>query len=412
MAVDMKRKYANMLVRVGMNVQKGQPVLIEAAQCAWEFADTVAEEAYAAGASKVVIRYLDLRKLKCDALNLPPEEAAKFDPWDGDAYRAMMDGKACTLRLESEYPDMMRDLPDEKAHAVFTRIDGLRNIMRGAMRKNGTQWCIAVVPNPVWAQKVFPGMGSEEALEKFWQTLYGLCYLDAENDPVRVWKERSERRAKVGEKLDSFGIRKLRFTSSNGTDLTVELGEKSFFGMPKAVREQMEKSGRVRFQANIPTEEHCTTPLKYGTNGIVYSTRPLLVGGKMVDGFWIRFENGKAVDCGAEEGEEMLRSVIATDEGSAYLGEVALVEYDSPISRSGLVYYTTLIDENASCHLALGRGFVGADVTEENGVKCPYNQSQVHIDFMFGAPDTDAVATTRDGKTVQIFKNGSYAFPL
>ena len=410
MAVDMKRRYANMLVRVGMNVQKGQYVLIESAQCAWEFADLVAEEAYAAGAARVLIKYLDRHMMKTDALNLSAEDMSRYDPWDGDAYRYMMEHRACTLRLESEYPDLMRDLDDEKAHAVFSRIDGLRNIMRGIMRKNGTQWCIAVAPNREWAQKVFPGMEGDEALEKFWKTVYELCYLDEECDIVSVWKERSERHRAIGEKLDSMDLRKLHFTSSNGTDLTVGLGRQSRFGFPKALREKMEKEGRVPFQPNLPTEEHCTTPLRCETNGIVYSTRPLLMGGKMVDRFWIRFENGRAVDCHAEEGEEMLRSVIATDENSCYLGEVALVEDRSPISRSGLVFYTTLIDENASCHLALGRGFVGPDVTEEDGVKDPYNQSSIHIDFMFGSPDMNVTGITRDGGEVAIFRNGNYAF--
>ena len=410
MAVDMKRKYARMLVNVGMNVQKDQYVLIEAAQEAWEFANIVAEEAYAVGAKNVLIKYLDLHKLKIDALNLSIEDMSKYDPWDGEAYAYMMDHKACTIRLESEYPDLMRDLPDDRAHAVFARIDGLRNIMRGKMRENGTQWCIAVVPNQTWAEKIFPDEDKATVLEKFWNTVYKLCYLDEENDPVETWKALNARRTEIGEKLDSFDLKSLHFTSSNGTDLHIGLGKRSKFGMPKEIREQMEKSGRVRYNPNMPTEERCTTPLRYETNGIVHSTRPLLVGGKMVNNFWIRFENGKAVECHAEEGEDMLRSVIATDENSCYLGEVALVEYHSPISQSGLIFYTTLIDENASCHLALGRGFVSPDVTEEDGVQMPYNQSQIHIDFMFGASDTSVVGTTRDGKEVQIFKDGDYAF--
>ena len=405
MAVDMKRRYANMLVRVGMNVQKGQYVLIESAQCAWEFANLVAAEAYEAGAARVLIRYLDLHALKQDALRLPAEEMARYDPWDGEAYSYMMAHKACTLRLESEYPDLMRDLDDERAHAVFARIDGLRNIMRGEMRKNGTQWCIAVAPNQEWAEKVFPDVDKSEALETFWNTVYRLCYLDEECDIVEVWRKRSERHREIGEKLDALDLESLHFTSSNGTDLTIGLGKRSRFGRPR----RPEAERRPSFQANLPTEEHCTTPLRYKTSGVVHSSRPLLVGGKMVDRFWIRFEEGRAVDCHAEEGEEMLRSIIATDENSCYLGEVALVEYHSPISQSGRVFFTTLIDENASCHLALGRGFVGPDVTEEDGVAMPYNQSQVHIDFMFGMPDTNVVGTTRDGKRVQIFKNGDYA---
>ena len=411
MSVDMKRKYARMLVTVGMNVQKGQTVLVESAQENWWFADMIAEEAYAVGAANVHIHYLDLHKLKLDVLNRSIEEVSAYDPWDGEAYQTMMDKKACTIRLESEYPDLMRDLDDEKAHAIFARIDGLRNIMRAVMRKNRTQWCIAVVPNQTWAEKIFPNEDKSKVLDMFWETLYKLCYLDETNDPLETAKAHDARRAVIGEKLDSFDLESLHFTSSNGTDLTIGLGKQSHFGFPKALREKMQADPNyVPFHANIPSEEHCTTPLRYKTEGVVYSTRPLLVGGKMIDKFWIRFKDGKAVDCGAEEGADMLRAVIATDENSCYLGEVALVEYHSPISMSGLVYYTTLIDENASCHLALGRGFVSPDITEEDGVQMPYNQSQIHIDFMFGAPDTKVVGKTRDGKEVLIFENGDYAF--
>ena len=410
MAVDMKRKYAQLLVKVGMNVQKDQPVLIEAAQEGWEFANLVAEEAYAAGASRVRINYLDLHKLKLDALHLPVEAMEAYEPADGESIRAYMREKACTIRLETEYPDLMRDLPDDRAHAVFARIDGLRNIMRGMMAQNGTQWCIAVVPNQTWAEKVFPNADKSQVLDMFWRQLYKLCYLDEDCDPAAVWAQKSARHRAVTEKLDELKLRELHFVSQNGTDLTVGLGNMSRFGPTKEQREAAQKSGRVPCQCNIPTEEVCTTPLKYRTNGTVHSTRPLLAGGKLIDRFWIRFRDGKAVDCHAEEGEEMLRRVLATDEGSCYLGEVALVENSSPISQSGLIYYTTLIDENASCHLALGRRLLSAppEGYTEDGVSDPYNYSQIHIDFMFGAPDMSVVGKTADGKEVEIFRNGDF----
>lgn len=402
----MKRKYAKMLVTVGMNVQKGQPVLIESAIENWQFANLVAEEAYKIGSGRVMIAYLDRYKMKLDAEYRPVEEVAQYRKWEGDAYEEIMSEKAATIRLESEYPDLMRDLSDEKAHAIFAHTDNLRNIMRGRMRQNGTQWCIACVPNQTWAEKIYPGEDPAAVLTKYWEQIFKLCYLDETNDPVQVWAEKNERHSVIGDKLDSFGLRKLHFTSSNGTDITFGLGKLSKFGMPEEYKKLMKD--RVRCNCNIPTEEHCTTPLKYEVDGIVYSTRPLLAGGKMMDKFWIRFEKGKAVECHAEEGEEMLRSIIATDEGSCYLGEIALVPYHSPISMSGLVYYTTLIDENASCHMALGSGLGTRPGYEENGVKDPYNQSSIHIDFMFGAPDTDVTGITEDGKEIPIFRNGDY----
>ncbi len=404
---EMKRRYANMLVKVGMNVQKGQPVLIESAVENWEFANLVAEEAYKAGAERVLIRYQDLQKMKLDVTYRDAEDVAAYESWEGEAIAKIMDEKACTIRLESEYPYLLRDISDDKAHAIFAHTDGLRNIMRAKMREYGTQWCIAVVPNQAWAEAIYPGEDKSIVLEKLWNQFFKLCYLDETCDIVDVWQKKKARHAEIGEKLDSFNLRKLHFTSSNGTDITIGLGKLSHFGMPKAAREKM--ADRISFSANMPTEENCTTPLKYETNGIVYSTRPLLAGGKMIDKFWIRFENGKAVDSHAEEGDEMLKSIIATDETSGYLGEIALVPYHSPISMSGLTYFTTLVDENASCHMALGRGFAPTNY-EENGITDPYNDSSIHIDFMFGAPDTNVVGTTVDGEEVQIFKDGDYAF--
>ncbi len=401
----MKRRYAQMLVVVGMNVQKGQSVLIESEVENWQFANLLAEEAYKVGASRVLIRYLDLYKMKLDATYRTAEEVAQCEQWEIDAVEKIMGEKACWIRLESENPYLLRDLADDKAHALFANIDKIRNIMRFRMRDNGTQWCIAVVPTQAWAEAIYPNEDKTKVLDMLWNQFFKLCYLDETCDIVKVWQEKSARKAVIGEKLDSFNLRKLHFTSSNGTDIEIGLGKLSHFGMGKRAADP----NRIRFHANMPSEETCTTPLKYETNGIVYSTRPLLVGGKMIDKFWIRFENGKAVDSYAEEGDEMLKSIINTDATSGYLGEIAFVEYHSPISMSGLTYFTTLIDENASCHMALGRGFAPKDY-EENGVTDPYNDSSIHIDFMFGAPDTNVVGIREDGTEVQIFKDGDFAF--
>lgn len=406
MMTNMQRRYAQMLVWVGMNVQKGQSVLIESAIENWEFANLVAEESYKVGAKRVYIRYLDLHKMQLDVTYRSSEEVAAGDPWEDEAVTALMDEKACTIRLETEYPYLLSDTPDEKAHAIFAHTDRLRNIMRFKMRDNGTQWCIGSVPNQAWAEAVYPNEEKSIALDKLWNQFYKLCYLDETCDIVQVWKDKSERHAAIGEKLDALRLRSLHFTSGNGTDITIGLGKLSRFGMSKAEREK--RAERIRFHANMPTEETCTTPLKYETNGIVYSTRPLLAGGKMIDRFWIRFVEGKAVESHAEVGDELLKAIIATDATSGYLGEIALVPYHSPISMSGLTYFTTLIDENASCHMALGRGFAPANYTE-NGVSDPYNDSSIHIDFMFGAPDTEVIGTTEEGTTVQIFKNGDFA---
>ena len=213
---------------------------------------------------------------------------------------------------------------------------------------------------------------------------------------MEVWKEKNARKHEQGKKIDALNLKAFHYTASNGTDLTVELTKYSKFSFDRP-------ADRLSFNANIPTEEICTSPYKYGTNGIVYSRRPLILGGKKVDNFGFRFEKGKVVEVIAGEGREMLESLVNTDEGASYLGECALVEYSSPISQSGLVYYNTLIDENASCHLALGRA-----LGPTKGMEDLFNDSTIHIDFMMGTADMSIDGLQEDGTWIPVFRNGDF----
>ncbi len=259
-----------------------------------------------------------------------------------------------------------------------------------------------MIPTQEWADYILPD--KKDNLTELWNILFKLCYIDETNDVVETWEKLAEKKHERGDKIDELNLRYLHYTASNGTDLTVELTPDSNFGTKKYLS-RMTKD-RVKTCPNIPTEEICTSPEKYGTNGVVYSSRPLVLGGKAVDNFGFRFENGKVVEVIAGEGKEMLESLVATDEGSCYLGEAALVEYHSPISMSGLVYYTTLIDENASCHLALGRALSSSQPEDE---RFTFNNSQIHIDFMVGTPDMHIVGIDNDGKETVIFDKGDFA---
>ena len=234
-------------------------------------------------------------------------------------------------------------------------------------------------------------------MEELWEILLKLCYIDEDNDVVQTWEDKRRRSAERGKAVDALKLTKLHYTAANGTDLTVGLTPWSKFGY--------EGAPKIPFTPNIPTEEICTTPAKFETEGVVYASRPLVLGGKKIENFGFRFEKGKVVEVLADEGKEMLEALIATDETAGYLGEAALVEYHSPISMSGLVYYTTLIDENASCHLALGRGLNMSPQGNE-GI---FNDSTIHVDFMIGTPDMKIVGTTEDGKEVEIFRDGDFA---
>ena len=391
----MKRKYAYTLARVGLNVQKGQTVLVEAAVEGWEFTSIFAEECYKLGAGNVVVHYLDLPNMKVGAQYRADEDVRRVEDWEYAMHQGYLDNGACYVRLEGVNPRLMEDVSEKNSNAIFAHVDAVRNIMRRASREKHCQWLIAMVPTIQWAEYILDKTG-EEALNELWEILLKLCYITEDNDVVKTWEEKGRRNAERGRAVDALKLTKLHYTASNGTDLTVGLTPWSKFGHEDSDL----PAGQVPFNANIPSEEIFTTPDKFGTNGIVYASRPLLLGGKSIENFGFRFEKGKVVEVLADEGKEMLEALINTDENAGYLGEAALVEYHSPISMSGLVYYTTLIDENASCHLALGRGF---------GQRPEFNDSTIHVDFMIGTPDLCIVGTTEDGRKVDIFRDGDFA---
>ena len=391
----MKRKYAYTLARVGLNVQKGQTVLVEAAVEGWEFTSIFAEECYKLGAGNVVVHYLDLPNMKVGAQYRADEDVRRVEDWEYAMHQGYLDNGACYVRLEGVNPRLMEDVSEKNSNAIFAHVDAVRNIMRRASREKHCQWLIAMVPTIQWAEYILDKTG-EEALNELWEILLKLCYITEDNDVVKTWEEKGRRNAESGRAVDALKLTKLHYTASNGTDLTVGLTPWSKFGHEDSDL----PAGQVPFNANIPSEEIFTTPDKFGTNGIVYASRPLLLGGKSIENFGFRFEKGKVVEVLADEGKEMLEALINTDENAGYLGEAALVEYHSPISMSGLVYYTTLIDENASCHLALGRGF---------GQRPEFNDSTIHVDFMIGTPDLCIVGTTEDGREVDIFRDGDFA---
>ena len=268
------------------------------------------------------------------------------------------------------------------------------------------QWCIAAVPGVAWAKKVFPGIRASQAVEKLWEAILYTARVD--EDPIKAWEEHNANLKAHTKALNALEIESLHYTAGNGTDFTVGLiPEGQFCGGNETVN-------GVAFNPNMPTEECFISPMRGKAEGIVHATKPLCYQGQLIDGFWIRFHEGKAVEWHAEQNESLLTSIIEMDEGSAYLGECALVPYESPICQSGILFYNTLFDENAVCHLALGMGFVDTirgyqDMSLEDCRKLGVNDSMIHEDFMIGTPDLSIDAICRDGKTVAIFRNGTWA---
>ena len=274
---------------------------------------------------------------------------------------------------------------------------------------NKYQWCIAAVPGEAWAKKVFPGERTSKAVEKLWNAILYTSRADGD-DPVKAWEEHNADLKTRYEYLNSLGIESLHYTASNGTDFTVGLIPDALF----MGGSELTLDGR-EFNPNIPSEEVFTSPMKGNAEGIVYATRPLSYRGELIENFSVRFEGGKAVEVHAEKGEDLLKQMISMDENAAYLGECALVPFDSPIRNSEITFYNTLFDENACCHLAFGRGFENCikdfdKYTLEECRQKGINDSLIHVDFMIGSEDLNITAHTRDGKDVAIFKNGNWAF--
>jgi len=275
-------------------------------------------------------------------------------------------------------------------------------------RDGKQQWCIAAVPGAAWAKKVFPGLPKGKAMEKLWEAI--LFTSRVNEDPVKAWEEHNADLKARCDYLNSLGIDSLHYTADNGTDLTVGLIPQSRFRGGGDTSLQ-----NIYFNPNIPTEECFISPMKGKAEGIVYATKPLSYQGQLIENFWMRFEGGKVVECGAEKGEELLKTLVAMDEGAAYLGECALVPEASPIAESGILFYNTLFDENAACHLAIGMGFADTidDFQNKTLEECRalgINDSMIHEDFMIGCASMNIVATTRDGKQIPIFRQGNWAF--
>lgn len=402
------QKYAKLIARKGINVKKGQEVVVSASLDQPEFVKMVVEECYRAGASKVTVEwsFQPITKLHYRYRSL--KTLSTFEKWEIEKLEHKCETLPATIYIESDDPDGLKGIDQTKvskaSQAKYPIIKPYHDKM-----DNKYQWCIAAVPGEAWAKKVFPGERTSKAVEKLWNAILYTSRADGD-DPVKAWEEHNADLKTRFEYLNSLGIESLHYTASNGTDFTVGLIPDALF----MGGSELTLDGR-EFNPNIPSEEVFTSPMKGNAEGIVYATRPLSYRGELIENFSVRFEGGKAVEVHAEKGEDLLKQMISMDENAAYLGECALVPFDSPIRNSEITFYNTLFDENACCHLAFGRGFencikdFGKYTLEECRQK-GINDSLIHVDFMIGSEDLNITAHTRGGKDVAIFKDGNWAF--
>ena len=402
------KKYANLIARCGVNVQKGQEVMISAQLDQPEFVKMVVDECYKAGAKKVSVDWIYEPLTRSHVKYCSAKVLGEMEDWQLARWEHQAEVLPCKIYLISEDPDALEGINMAKYAKGMAAKSKLIKPIRKRM-ENKYQWCIAAVPGKAWAKKIFPGERASVAMEKLWEAILSTSRVN--DDPIAAWDAHNKDLAKRCEYLNSLGIRELKYKASNGTDLVVGLIPEGIF---MGGGENAQGSG-IYYNPNIPSEEVFTSPMKGKAEGIVYSSRPLCCNGALVENFWIRFEGGKAVEVGAEKNEEALRELIKMDDNAGYLGECALVPYSSPIRESGLLFYNTLFDENAACHLALGRGFTNLlrgyeNMTEDEAHAKGINDSIVHEDFMIGTADMSIIAVTEDGKEVPIFENGEWAF--
>lgn len=402
-------KYARLVVKTGVNVQKDQQVVILAPIETAPLARAIAEAAYKEGARDVYMDWQDEQFTKIRLMNAPEEVLGEVSSWEKDFTLTNLRKGAAFIQIAASDPEAMKGVDIERISkrqkARFTELKEFYD----SLMTNQNSWCIVSMPTEAWATKVFPELTAEEAVEKLWEAILKTVRVDKE-DPVAKWQAHTNNLKKRMKFLNDANFKYIHYKNSLGTDLTIEL--------PKGhqwVGGAEQTTGGVEFNANMPTEEVFTLPLKTGVNGTVVSAMPLNYNGSLIDNFSITFKDGRIVDFTAEEGYDVLKSIIETDDGSHYLGEVALVPYVSPISDLNILFYNTLFDENASCHLAIGKAYFpclkGSEgLSEEELESLGANVSLIHVDFMIGTKDLQIRGVTEEGKEIPVFVDGNFAF--
>ncbi|MCO7175059.1 aminopeptidase [Sporolactobacillus kofuensis] len=399
--------YADITVKIGLNVQKGQDVMIFAPIESPEFVRKVVKKAYEVGAKQVFVEWNDeeLTRIRLDLAN--EASLKEYPAWRSGSYQTLSDQDAAFLYIYSPNPELLNGV-DPLRVASAQKAAAAAN-KQFSMDKSSAKvsWTIVSVPTVSWSKKIYPKMDEAERMRALWKQIFAITRADNE-DPEQAWKNHIQ---SLNDKLDYFNEKRFKFLhyKAPGTELTIELIPEHLW-----IGGGMTNAHGVPFQPNMPTEEIFTMPLKTGVNGTVSSTKPLNYGGNLIDHFSITFENGRIIDCQAEKGLDTLKQIIDTDEGAHFLGEVSLVPHHSPISDTNLIFYNTLFDENASCHLAIGHSYPfnyrgGREMSEEALAAKGANMSLAHVDFMVGSDALDIDGETHDGQSVPIFRNGNWA---
>ncbi|TBL81266.1 aminopeptidase [Paenibacillus thalictri] len=400
-------KYAELAVKVGVNVQKGQQLAVTAPLETAPLVRLIAAQAYAAGAKYVYVDWEDDELRRTYMLHAPEDTLEQYPlPWRAKGYMDMADENAAFLTVYAPNPDLLKDADPSRvaaaSKAAMTAMHGLRT----AKQNSRVSWSIVCAATKPWAAKVFADLQPDEAVEQLWEHIFRATRID-QDDPVSAWQTHLRALTEKTETLNRKKYKKLHY-SGPGTNLSIALPDRHLWAAAG-----MNNAQGTFFVPNMPTEEVFTLPDKYGINGTVSSTKPLNYNGSLIDGFSLTFENGKVTGFTAQEGYETLKRLIETDEGSAYLGEVAIVPHDSPISRMDRIFFNTAYDENASSHLAIGSAYPfclegGVQMNPEELAKHGVNRSLTHVDFMIGSSELDIDGETADGTREPLVRQGNW----
>ena len=401
-------RYAELAVKIGVNIQENQYLYVSCSTDNLKLAEIITKIAYENGAKQVFVDLSDDRLVRTRYEKAPKDSFDFFPPWKIQEREWLAEQGAAFLSIVSQNPDLLKDIEHEKIMS-FQKASGkaLANYYK-MLQANKFSWTVMAAPSKQWAAKVFPHLPEDQQVDALWEAIFAATRIDEEH-PVSAWEAHAQQLQNKANYLNGKQYKSLHYTAP-GTDLTIALPENHIWSGGSSINTQ----GQT-FMANMPTEEVFTAPLKTGVNGYVSNTKPLSYGGNIIDQFKLTFKDGRIVDSQAEQGQEILASLIATDEGAHYLGEIALVPHQSPISQSGLLFYNTLFDENASNHLALGNAYAfciegGKEMSKEELLKHGLNQSLTHVDFMIGSANMDIDGITADGQIEPIFRHGNWAF--
>lgn len=405
-----RQKYARALLEVGVNLQKGQILLLQTCTDALELAREVTKQAFLMGAKDVIVHIDDAEINHLRALYADEETLREVPEWKKESLDYYLRQDSVQMGLMASYPTLNNDVPSEKLLAQNYSSNEVRNVVRKHIHAGTLKWTGTVHPSMNWAKALYPELSDEDAYLKLDDALCKMMRVDDETDPVENWHQHCAQMAKISKKLNDYNFKSLHITSELGTDITFELVKDHIW---TSAADMGSSKVSEPYVANMPTEEIFTDPDYRTVNGIAYASFPLMMSGKLVTDFSITFKDGKAVDCYASNNEELLRDALFKNEHSRCLGEVALVSKYSPIKQMDTVFFNGLIDENAACHLAFGTSFPsnikgGSEMSTEELLAHGVNVATNHNDFMIGTLETKIVGTTYDGKEVVIMEHGDF----